>query len=186
MLRSSKQIRDSAQRLAKRLEDEYKDHTGEEWTKHIFKLLTDFCSVEFKQKKLAFFHNHHPEGRNEFMWDFLAVADDGGILLAAESEQHYNTAAERGLRHDFGKLLYVYAPLRALIYKAKDEDAAERLRVELTEYANACCTNFNPGSVFLLHCCLWHGKGSHTYLWQSAGEPAELRKESLDFVLLEP
>jgi hypothetical protein len=87
------------------------------------------------------------------------------------------------LRHDFDKLLYVYTSLRVLVYKATDQDAADRLRDELTQHARESYTNFNPGSVFLLHCRLWQ-KGSRTYFWQSKGEPAAIGKESLDFELL--
>jgi len=184
-LTSRREIFETAQLLAKHLEAEYKDSQGSEWTNHIFAELRNFSRRELGLEDTDCFHKNHPDGKGEFLWDFIAVSPRGRTLLVTESEQTtHSTGAERGLKHDFSKLLYVYAPIRVLICKAKDALHAESLVDELKAYAHDCCISFNPGSVFLLHFCLWHDQRSRNYIWQSEGHPSEVREETLKFVPL--
>ena len=106
-----------------------------------------------------------------------------GILLAAESEQEaHNAETVTALKHDFEKLLYVYAPLRVLVCKARNDDEAAQLVADLKAYALGCCQTFNPGAVFLIHIPLWSKQGTLNYVWQSDGNPNPSKSESMEFV----
>jgi hypothetical protein len=54
MIGSPSEIKDSGNRLAAYLTKHCVEATGEDWTKHIFALLTDFCRSEFGQHEPAF------------------------------------------------------------------------------------------------------------------------------------
>ena len=104
--------------------------------------------------------------------------------MAAESEQWTTgTGKECDLNHDFEKLLYVFAPLRILICTTKDVGSSKTLLKKLTDYANGCCVNFNPGAALLIHFRFNIG-GSVTSLWQSAGDPVSKSIEPIDFTQL--
>jgi hypothetical protein len=181
MLSTREEILKAAHRLAQHLHDGYQDPRGDEWTDHVFGMLCDFSESLGLDKSTDCCHKRHAK-HGEFLWDFIAYKPEYGILLAAESEQHTTTKGQKiDLRHDFEKLLYVFAPIRLLMCKAKDETHAEELRNDLNEYAGRCCQHFNSGAVFLIHFCLWNEKGTSTYLWQCSGEPAKHNPESLDF-----
>ena len=183
MLSSRDEIRSASLTLAGRLREGYQDIKGEAWTDHIFNELRAFCMTELSVKVEDCFHRRHPTTQNEFLWDFIAVNQDSGILLAAESEQEaHNTATITGLKHDFEKLLYVYAPLRVLVCKARNSDEAKHLVAELTAYALGCCKAFNPGAVFLIHVCPWHNQPPLNYIWQSDGDPQQRRSEAMNFM----
>jgi hypothetical protein len=156
---------------------------GDRWTQHVFSMLRSFCESELAlDANTECFHRGHPSGKGEFLWDFIAAQADAGILIAAESEQQAHTENEiERLKHDFEKLLYVFAPIRILICKSKDQEHSKRLLDELTEFCHGCCRSFNQGAVFLVHFSLWGDRGSHSYIWQSGGEPRETSTEKLAF-----
>lgn len=185
MLHTRVEIANAALLLADRLRLAEICDTGGAWTEQVFEQLREFCVHDLQLQRTECFHKNHPDGQNEFVWDFIAVRRNTGILLAAESEQATRKAGEvTDLKHDFEKLLYVFAPLRVLICKAVDGEHLKSLIEALIAYADGCCTNFNPGAAFLLHFRLPGGKDSRTYIWQSKGYPNQLSIESLKFVPL--
>jgi len=178
-LTSSASIKSVAKQLANLLVDTRLESQGPEWTNHNFTRLEKFFE---KDAGVTCYYNSAKDSvdsRREFVWDFLAIKSNGGILLAAESEQHHKEGI--GFRHDFEKLLYVFSPIRLYITKAKTKEEAELLSHSLADYARGCCAHFNPGSVFILHFDLWNDSGSVTYLWQSKGEPVALESEEISF-----
>jgi len=177
-----------AKALATFLKQNYRDDQGKDWTDHNFGMLRTFCHERWGlNPDTCCFHRKrrgHTEDRSEFLWDFIAATRESGVLLAVESEQASHTGdLVRGLHHDFEKLLYVFAPIRLLIVKGKSED--EKAIIDgLVEYAGGCCTNFNPGSVFLIHFGRWRNAEeveSLTYSWQSDGCPAPRGASTLKF-----
>ena len=178
-LSSKADILDAANQLISHLSSTRKESRGREWTEHNFTRLRGFFS---SHPDVTCYHrprsgvNDEP---NEFMWDFLAIQSNGSILLAAESEQNHKDRT--GLKHDFEKLLYVFAPIRLYVSKAETVEEAKMLASSLVGYAKGCCLHFNPGSVFILHFDLWHDAGSVSYRWQSEGEPPALKSEEIDF-----
>lgn len=178
MFETAADIRRCADELIEALRD-LPDVTGDAWTLENFRRLDAFTRE--KNPTLTSYHRKHPENA-EFLWDFIAVAPQVGVFLAAESEQESVSEEQvRLLKHDFEKLLYVYSPIRVLITKASDPNHAAKLAGDLTSYAQGCCLAFNPGAVFILHFCLWNGAGNISYLWQSSGEPAKPKMESIRF-----
>jgi len=179
-LASSKEILITAKSLISHLVSNRFESEGKEWTDHNFSRLRSFFKAE---TEVSFYHRPRTgmtEESKEFMWDFLAIQSNGGILLAAESEQAQRQS--KGLEHDFEKLLYVFAPLRILISKAATIEEAQQLASSLGEYAKGCCLHFNPGSVFILLFDLWgRDAGSVAYYWQSGGDPSKLELEEIRF-----
>jgi hypothetical protein len=178
ILSSSIDIRNCAEELIADLQD-LQDAHGKDWTDENFRRLKAF--VEKRDPTLECYYRKQGE-RKEFLWDFIASGLEEGIVLVAESEQEVHTAKHIvALKHDFEKLLYVYAPIRLLITKAKDRQDAQKLADELTAYAQGCCLTFNPGASFILHFGFYYGAGNVSYHWQSAGEPKALKKEKMCF-----
>jgi len=152
-------------------------------------MLKNFCDTEpgLGSETSCYYHGH-PDGKGEFLFDFTAFRGDTGMVIAGESEQYtYSQPQKESLMHDFEKLLYVYAPIRVLICKSKDQAVSSELIEELTQYGHRCCRSFNPGAVFLIHFRLWfwqngsEKKSSYSYIWQSAGKPYETTEETLSF-----
>ena len=155
------------------------DDRGADFTERNFKLLELFAAE--KNPKLKSYYRTKSNSK-EFLWDFIAWSPNDGIFLACESEQAVHTNSEvENLKHDFEKLLYVYAPIRLLMTKAKDRGHAETLVESLRSYAKGCCLTFNPGAVFIIHFCLYHNGGNVFYIWQSEGEPHPTKEEELFF-----
>jgi hypothetical protein len=178
-LSSSAKILDYSNRLISHLSDRRLESRGKVWTDHNFSRLRSLFETN---PDVVCYHRPRAgtdDKTSEFMWDFLAIQSNGGILLAAESEQNHLDAA--GLKHDFEKLLYVFAPVRLLVAKARTKQEAASLALSLAEYAKGSCLHFNPGSAFILHFDLWNHAGSVSYLWQSKGEPTKLEPEEIDF-----
>jgi hypothetical protein len=167
-LDTTEDIAAAAEHLAEHLKMARAHYLGEAWTPYIFQQLRKFCEVEFHLEPLSdCFHKGHPDQKGEFIWDFIATYQQRGILLAAECEQWTKTIGQvQDLKHDFGKLLYVFAPLRLLVCKAQDISKAKSLLVELTSYANGCCQNFNPGAAFLIFFWCEGEPTSYVYVWQ--------------------
>jgi len=183
-LESHLEIRATAEGLVEHLKERIKDEQGKFWTDQNFTALRDFAAQI--DSNASCFHKprlgHEADDRKEFLWDFIACRPSGGISLVAESEQQVTSQSHvLNLKHDFEKLLYVFAPLRVLIAKAESEMHAKELTQSLSNYANGCCRNFNPGSAFILHFCLFNKAGSRSYIWQSDGDPAPLKIETLEF-----
>jgi hypothetical protein len=189
LLATAEDIRQTAEKLATCLNGSHGGETGYDWTNKNFELLRNFCQESLDLDPTTdCFHKNHPNGKREFLWDFLAVKKERGVLLVAESEQYANSpSTEIDLKHDFEKLLYIYAPIRVLLCKSRDEEHRKRLLCGLTAYANGCCLNFNPGSVFLLHFDMRRNETAEalagiTYIWQSKGNPQkEIVLEDLCF-----
>jgi hypothetical protein len=154
------------------------------WTKSNFKALTNL----FPKPKVNCFHRRSKgsskkKGR-EFLWDFIAQRKTEGFLyLVAESEaKTCNKEEMRKLKHDFEKLLYVFAPIRVMICKSKDEPHAKKIVNDLQAYGRKHCVNFSAESIFILHCCLWKKRGSVSYLWQSnSGQVKATEHELINF-----
>ena len=145
-------------------------------------MLRKFCKEELGVNAEDCYHRHHPNDKTEFLWDFIASQKDSGILVVAESEQQSGNANElRGLKHDFEKLLYVFAPIRILICKHRKPEAAQTLLKELQDYSGECCVAFNPGAVFLVHFGWWNDLGSESYIWQCEGEPTKVKMVTMKF-----
>ena len=188
-LLSREDIHAAAVSLARHLEKHYEDVregeylTGRRWTEHVFEMLRNFCESELGLNPSSdCFHQYHPDGKIEFLWDFIGTSLDRGVILAAESEQATTSDPQIiSLQHDFGKLLYVFAPIRLLICKSKSREHSAMLLDRITEYAKGCCLNFNPGATFVIHFCLHQDAGAHSYLWQSAGAPNRPEMEPIAF-----
>ena len=174
-MKTSKEILQCAQDLIADLRN-LPDDRGKTWTATNFAKLENF--VERRGQDLKSYYNRGKGEDREFLWDFIASSPETGIFLAAESEQKSHNAPAIGeLKHDFEKLLYVYAPIRILITKARDREHAEEIVQTLRAYAKGCTLRFNPGSVFVLHFGCWDKKESFSYVFQSAGEPDDRREE---------
>ena len=168
-------VKAEAERLIRHLQQEPID-SAKSWTCHNFDALDKFGPSGFSLKRF------HAKRESEFLWDYIASDDNQGIYLVAESEKQTGTrdAEKVPLRHDFEKLLYVFAPLRLMLCKATDADDAKRIATDLCKYAQGCCANFPPGSAFILYCRVSGGEDISDF-WQAPGDPQPMSKCCIDF-----
>jgi hypothetical protein len=156
--------------------DEALSEPAKAWTAENFAALDGFGPSGFDLKRF------HRSNKSEFLWDYIASDDSQGIYLVAESEKAtgLRDAESLPLKHDFEKLLYVFAPLRLMMCEASDVGDAKRIAQLLDEYAKTCCANFQPGCVFILYCRVKAGKNIAS-CWQVAGEPQPMSLGAIAF-----
>jgi len=170
-------IKASADLLVNHLDVEFANpNCPSNWTSANFLALDKFSPSGPALKRC------HKRNENEFLWDYIATDDQQGIYLVAESEKATGSrdAESFPLRHDFEKLLYVFAPLHLMLCKARDVRDADRIAKILTEYGEGCCANFPSGSAFILYCRVFEGNNV-SYSWQAQGDPQPMARGCVAF-----
>ncbi|MGB6830900.1 MAG: hypothetical protein WBE41_22830 [Terracidiphilus sp.] len=150
--------------------------TEKDWTKDKFEALTKFCL----EHELDYFYARSKNG-TECLWDFSAYIPWKGMLLIAESE---HKTKEGEIAKDFDKLLYGNSPLKLMICRIETRftipqsalEEANRICKLREGDIKGSCTQYPPGSVFVVYCAWWGEEGGPSrdfaYILQVDGEPS--------------
>lgn len=175
--KSALETRELAIKLVTHLKGGIKNTQGSRaiWTGRNFALLGAFCCNNDIDPIYS-----GPNTGPECLWDFMGYMKGKGALICAESEWDTNHAE---IAKDFDKLLYGSSPIKIMIcridtrYPTLPEASkeAEAIRALLEGDLKGSCTNYPPGSVFIIYCVWWAEEGGPNrdfpYILQIGGAP---------------